>query len=117
MNAVKVLEFGPGQTWYRPGYGYCFTAASMRPMSASTPGPRTSANNSGFAPYQRLSGARWLEITTVPALRRRQPMTSFPVKVLAPVGLTAIHVCTPNHPRQLTARAEYTCTTASGVDA
>jgi hypothetical protein len=33
-------------------------------------------------------------------------MTSCTVNSLASRGFTAIHVCTPNHPRQLTARAE-----------
>ena len=42
-------------------------------------------------------------------------MTSCTVNSVACAGLTAIQVCTPNQPRQLTARAEYTCTTASGV--
>src|SRR6185436_11285935 len=59
--------------------------------------------------------ARLRATTTVPVRLSRQPTTSWTVNSFAPVGLTAIQVCTPNQPRQLTARAEYTCTTASRV--
>ena len=55
--------------------------------------------------------------TTLPRRFRYQPMTSCTVNAAASARFTATQLCTPNQPRQLTARAEYTCTTASGVAA
>ena len=88
-------------------YGYAATVCSMRSMSGSTPGPRTSARRSGALPNHRPSGARWLIVTALPPRRTRKPVTSYTVNAGALAGLAAIHVLRPSS-RTIGPRAPHT---------